>query len=221
MKKISLVIFDMDGLLIDSERGMWIVNEKKAVEELGYTFDYDFAISLMGASLDISSQRFVKQYGEDFPVVKLYEIIHAYNRKMIENKEIKLMKGVMPLLNFLHTNKITMRIATSTHRNEAEAILKGLNIYEYFDKVVTGDEIINGKPSPDIYLKALGNDKKEETLIFEDAHNGIRAGINAGINVCLVPDLALLTDEDLNDAFKVFNQIDEAIPVIKEINNIM
>lgn len=211
----------MDGLLIDSERGMWIVNEKKAVEELGYTFDYDFARTLMGASLDISKQRFIKRYGENFPVNKLYEIIHAYNRRMIENKEIKLMKGVKPLLHFLHTNNIKMRIATSTHKNEAEAILKGLNIYDYFDRVVTGDEIVNGKPAPDIYLKALGDDNKDETLIFEDAHNGIRAGINAGINVVLVPDLALLTDEDLNDAFKVLNQIDEAIPIIKGINNIM
>lgn len=221
MNKISLVIFDMDGLLIDSERGMWIVNEKRAVEELGYEFSYDFARSLMGASLDISKLRFKIQYGDDFPVEKLYEIIHSYNREMIQNNKIKLMKGVLPLLDFLHSNNIKMRIATSTHRSEAEAILKGLNIYHYFERVVTGDEIKKGKPAPDIYLKALGSDKKEETLIFEDAHNGIRSGINAGINVILVPDLALLTEEDLNDAFKVLNQIDEAIPLIKEINNIM
>lgn len=221
MNKVSLVIFDMDGLLIDSERGMWIVNERRAVEELGYTFDYDFAKSLMGSSLDISIRRFHERYGKDFPAEKLFEIIHAYNREMIKNKEIKLMKGVMPLLDFLSTNNIKMRIATSTHRNEAEGILKGLNIYDYFDRVVTGDEIENGKPAPDIYLKALGDDNKEETLIFEDAHNGIRAGINAGINVILVPDIALLTNEDLNDAFKVLNQLDEAIPIIKTINNIM
>ena len=221
MNRISLIIFDMDGLLIDSERGMWIVNEKRAVEELGYEFSYEFARSLMGASLDISKKRFQKQYGDDFPVEKLYEMIHRYNKQMINNKEIKLMKGVLPLLEFLDKNNIKMCIATSTHRDEAQLILEGLNIYHYFENIVTGDEIENGKPAPDIYLKALANNPKNETLIFEDAHNGIRAGINAGINVILVPDLALLTEEDLKDAFKVLNQIDEAIPIIKEINNIM
>lgn len=220
MEKIKLVIFDMDGLLIDSEAGMWVVNEEKVLNEFGYEFSLEFAKSLMGASLEVSCNRLKEHYGSDFDTDKFYKRVYELNNKMIENNEIKLMKGSIELLEFLKNANISMCIATSTRKEIAIPILKNLDILKYFDYVVTGDEVNNGKPAPDIYLKALHNINKEEALIFEDAHNGARAAINAGINVILVPGIALLTDEDKKQAYKIIDSLDLAIDIIKIINNI-
>lgn len=220
MKSIKLAIFDMDGLLIDSERGMWVVNEEKALNELSYPFSIDFAKTLMGASYDISKQRLVNHYGKDFPVEKFYEIVFKLNAEMINNNEIKLMKGTKELLEFLYNNNIKCCVATSSLKHTADPILKNLDIRKYFEYVVTGEDITNGKPAPDIYLKALGNINKEEAIIFEDAHNGARAAINAEIDLILVPCIAELTEDDYKDAYKVINSLDEAIDIIKERNNI-
>ena len=214
MKNTKLVIFDMDGLLIDSERGMWLVSEEYAYNKLGFKFDYDFALTLMGASLDITKKRIQEKYGKGLDVEEFYRIIHKNNLKIIQNNEIRLMKGARELLTHLKSKNIKMRIATSTYKELAEVILKNLGIYDFFEEIVTGDRVKHGKPSPDIYLLALGNDKKEETIIFEDAHNGARAAIAAGIDLILVPDLAPLTDEDKREAYKVIKDLSEAIDII-------
>lgn len=214
MKNTKLVIFDMDGLLIDSERGMWLVSEEYAYNKLGFKFDYDFALTLMGASLDITKKRIQEKYGKGLDVEEFYRIIHKNNLKIIQNNEIRLMKGARELLTHLKSKNIKMRIATSTYKELAEVILKNLGIYDFFEEIVTGDRVKHGKPSPDIYLLALGNDKKEETIIFEDAHNGASAAIAAGIDLILVPDLAPLTDEDKREAYKVIKDLSEAIDII-------
>ena len=214
MKNTKLVIFDMDGLLIDSERGMWLVSEEYAYNKLGFKIDYDFALTLMGASLDITKKRIQEKYGKGLDVEEFYRIIHKNNLKIIQNNEIRLMKGARELLTHLKSKNIKMRIATSTYKELAEVILKNLGIYDFFEEIVTGDRVKHGKPSPDIYLLALGNDKKEETIIFEDAHNGARAAIAAGIDLILVPDLAPLTDEDKREAYKVIKDLSEAIDII-------
>lgn len=220
MNNVSLVIFDMDGLLVNSERGMWLVNEKRAIEELGYKFDEKLITSLMGASVAIYKKTIVDFYGPDFPIDKYYQMVFDYNTIMIDNKELTLMKRAKEFLDFLKEQNIPMCIATSTEKNNAYKILNSLNLTNYFDYIVTGDEVENGKPSPDIYLKALRNTDKEKALIFEDGHNGARAAIASGVRLVLVPDIAYLSDQDKKEAFEVINNLNEAIPLIKKLNNI-
>ena len=121
---------------------------------------------------------------------------------------------------FLKENNITSRVATSTAKETAIRMLKNTKLYDYFEKIIYGDEIKNSKPAPDIYLKALEGFDKDEALIFEDSHNGSRAAINAGIKLIIVPNIAKLTKEDKEEAFKVINSLDETINTIKDINKI-
>lgn len=220
MERIELIVFDMDGLLIDSERGMWLVNEKRSIEELGYIFDYDLITSLMGSSMDEYKRLIVEYYGKEFPIDTYYEMIFKYNKEMINNNQLRLMKGSLELLDFLKTNNIKMKIATSTPKDTAIKMLNSLNIYNYFDEVISGEEVEKGKPYPDIYNKAIGNINKDNVLIFEDGHNGARAAIASKAHLILVPDIAKVTEEDKKEAYKVINSLDEAINIIKQINNI-
>lgn len=220
MNKVELVVFDMDGLLIDSERGMWLVNEKRSIEELGFVFSYELITSLAGASVQEYKKRITKYYGKEFDVEKYYQMVYDYNQVMIDNNEITLMKGSIELLEFLKANNIKARIATSTPKHIALQILNNLKLTNYFEKIITGDQVENGKPAPDIYNLAIGDTNKDNTLIFEDGHNGSRAAIASGANLIIVPDIAMLTDEDKKEAFKVIESLDKAINIIKEINNI-
>lgn len=220
MNKIELIVFDMDGLLIDSERGMWLVNEKRSIEELNYTFDYDLITSLMGSSMSEYKRKIVNHYGKDFPIDTYYNMVFKYNEVMINNNNLSLMKGAKELLTFLKENNINMKIATSTPKEIAIRMLNGLNIYDFFDEVISGEDIENGKPAPDIYNTAIGNINKDNVLIFEDGHNGARAAIASNTRLILVPDIAYLTEEDKSEAFKVINSLDEAINIIKDINKI-
>lgn len=220
MNKVELVIFDMDGLLIDSEKGMWLVNEKRSIEELGYSFSYELITSLMGSSMDEYKKKIANYYGKDFPIDKYYNMIFKYNELMINDNKLSLMKGAIELLDFLHSNNIKMKIATSTPKEVAIKMLKSLKIENYFNEIISGEEVNNGKPAPDIYIKAIDNINKEEVLIFEDGHNGARSAIASGANLILVPDIAYLSKEDKDSAFKVIESLDKAIDIIKEINKI-
>lgn len=220
MSKIKLCIFDMDGLLIDSERQMWLANEMRIIEELGYKPDYDLLTTTMGVTRQTFKEGILKYYGNKFPIDKFYELIAIYNDEMINNNQIDVLKGTFELLEFLKQNNIIARVATSTAKETAIRMLKSTKLYPYFEKIIYGDEIKNSKPAPDIYLKALEGFNKDEALIFEDSHNGSRAAINAGIKLIIVPNIAKLTKEDKEEAFKVIDSLDLTIDIIKDTNRI-
>ena len=106
-----------------------------------------------------------------------------------------------------------MAVATSTHRENAVKMLEKAGIRDYFETVVCGDDVSRSKPNPDIYLKVCGSYPfdKYDMVIFEDAHNGARAAINAGIPLILVPDIARVTEEDKKEAYLVINSLEKAI----------
>ena len=220
MSEIKLCIFDMDGLLIDSEKYMWSVNEKRAIEELGYESDDLFLRTVMGINRVSFRENMIKKYGKDFPIDEFLYRTSKYNDEMINNGQLIVLKGAIELLEFLNSNNITCRVATSTSKEVALRMLNNTNLINYFESIIAGDTIKNSKPDPEIFIKALGDYEKEEALIFEDSHNGVKAGTNANIKVVLVPNVAILSEEDKRSAYKVLNSLDETIEVIRRINNI-
>ncbi|MBQ1509017.1 MAG: HAD-IA family hydrolase, partial [Erysipelotrichaceae bacterium] len=137
----------------------------------------------------------------------------AYNQKQILSEGVPKRPGTDELLAYLKEKGITMAVATSTHRDNALIMLEKAGIGDYFDLVVCGDDVSRSKPNPDIYLKVAEAYpyEKEDMVIFEDAHNGARAAINAGIPLILVPDIAKVTEEDKKEAYLVINSLEEAI----------
>lgn len=222
MKKIELCIFDMDGLMLDTERYLWIANETKALAEFGYEIDEDFLKRQMGGSWEVYRKNLMKKFGPDFPYEKYFERILELNKYLIENTKLPKMKGLMELLDFLKENNIRMAVATSTRKAQAHACLKNAGIYDYFESVICGDEVTNAKPDPEIYIKSyerLGV-SYENALIFEDAHNGALSALASKARLILVPDLAFLSDDDKVQAFAVLNDLSQAIDIIKKENQI-
>lgn len=220
MQKIELCIFDMDGLLLDTERCLWTVNEAKVLKEMGQEVDEKMLTDVMGGSQEIFKNTILKRYGQDFDYDGFRNKVDVYNREMIQNEKIPVMKGTLELLNYLKSANIEMAVCTSTKSSQAISCLKNAEILDYFDYVVCGDNVKNAKPDPEIYLKPFEhfNINKENAVVFEDAHNGALAAYRAGLQVMLVPDLALLTDEDKEKAFAVLNDLSEAIDIIKNNN---
>lgn len=202
--KVGGVIFDMDGTLIDS---MWLWMEID-VEFLGrYGIPY-----VEGLQQKIEGKSFKETaiyFKEEFKIPETIEyMMDEWNHMAYDkyNNEVFLKEGVYDFLLKLKKENIPIGIATSNSRILVNTVLKRLNVIDFFDAIVTADEVENGKPAPDVYLagaKALGANPKD-CLVFEDILKGVMAGKAAGMKVCAVYDeYAAYVDEmkDLSDYY--------------------
>ncbi|KAL4182162.1 hypothetical protein AMTRI_Chr12g274550 [Amborella trichopoda] len=202
-KSITHVMFDMDGLLLDTEIFYTIVQEK-ILSRYGKHFDMSLKSKLIGLKATEAAQVFVRETGLD-GILSPEEFLRE-REEMLKSlfPTCKLMPGVSRLINHLHAHRVPMCVATSSHRRHFE--LKTTNhkdTISMMHHVVCGDEpgVKQGKPSPDIFLIAakkfegapLDNDR---ILIFEDAPSGVAAAKAAGMWVVMVPDPNL--DNDLH-----------------------
>lgn len=187
---IKTVIFDMDGLIINSER---ITFEGYEIEckKMGYNITKDFYITLLGNPKKIIYQKLKAEYGEEMPAEEMMKSVHAYMDKRFETEGIPLKAGILELLSYLKAHGIKAVLATSSERKRADHILKLANIEKYFSATICGDEVTKGKPDPEIFLKACDKVKgtKEESIVLEDSESGIIAAKEAGIPCICVPDM--------------------------------
>lgn len=188
------VIFDMDGLMLDTEaiaRLAW----KKGGADLGHEVtDEQFARFIGRTSADTEAM-LVDLFGPSFSLAELRSRITHHWDAHIEQHGIARKPGLVELLDFLHTQPVRKAVATSTRREAAIPKLAGLD--HYFDVIVTGDEVRKGKPAPDIFLLAasrLGVDPAD-CLVLEDSLPGVRGAKAAGMHVIMVPDLVAPTPE--------------------------
>ena len=186
------VIFDMDGVIIDSEvlvLKLWSELEKKyAIPTLVET-----AKKCIGISMDASREIFKQTYGEDVPYDQMREDMRSLFGGRIPDPK----PGVRELFDAIKAHQLPMALATSTRLVTVERELKGLGLYDYFDAIVTREMVEKGKPAPDIYLKAceaLSVDPADAYGI-EDSRNGIFSIASAGMHPILVPDMVPLDDE--------------------------
>lgn len=221
MNKVKLCIFDMDGLLLDTERYAWNEAKKKAGKEYGVTLTDEFSLGLMGLNAKSFANELKKEFGQDFPALEYIDKSRKYYNDICINEEIPLRPGVFELLKYLKDNNIYISLGTSTVKEYAEASLKKTGIYEYLDYEVYGNEVKNGKPNPEIYIKSVEHFgfKPEECIVFEDSHIGAKAAYDGNINLIMVPDLQKPTQEDKEKALAIIDSLQEAISIISNINN--
>lgn len=190
MDKIEGVIFDMDGTLFDTERlsfGFW----KKAFKKYGYVMNKEIYVSLMGRKRKDSRQILLKKYGEDLPIDKIYEEKDNEMLKYIYENGVPVKIGVYELLEFLSRQRYKVALATSTSRTRALDLLENAGIKDKFCVIVCGDDVINSKPAPEIFLTAaekLEADPKR-CIVLEDSPVGIEAAYNGGMMGINIPDL--------------------------------
>lgn len=218
---IKAILFDLDGTLIDDEK---FTISSKIIEGKKYGFNVkkEDVLKSLGMSKDNSYKHFTSIYGKDFPVHELAYQRFIYIVNDMKKNGIKLKPYVSKIIKFCKKNNIIIGICTSTTSEKINEYRKYGDLFEHFDFILTGDQVKNGKPSPDIYLKGLelAGVKKEEALIIEDNNIGVEAGLNSGIEVIMIPDLVKPQGKTLINRVKVYKNLNEVISLIKEINSL-
>ena len=209
---IKAVLFDMDGILFDTEIVMkegW----QKAARELNFTLTEEHLSQMRGSALPRSRKLFEEWFHGKVTYDEGRAIRSAYLNDYIQRNGVPEKPGLHEFLSWLKEHSIKVAVATSTTRRVAEGYWKQSGIDQYIDASVCGDEVINSKPDPEIFLKALGKTpfNKDEAVIFEDSENGIRAAHAAGIPVICIPDLKYPNDS-LKDI--PIHIVDSALDVI-------
>ncbi len=187
---VRAVIFDMDGLLLDSET-LAMESLVSAGTALGYDIPYSFCRRMIGMPADTCREMVLSTYGRDFPLQQYFQVHEEHLRQLVDGGRLGLKKGVVELLDYLDRHGIPRAIATSSSRSRTDHHLDLVGLTARFDHIVTRDDVSKGKPWPEPYLTAA--DKlgvpPAECLALEDSYNGVRAAHAAGIRVIMVPDL--------------------------------
>ena len=216
MKKIEAVIFDMDGLMFDTERlsnRIW----KKVVKELGIDAPADMFLRVIGRTKKDGRKIMEETLGEDFDYDKTRARRTEYYNKYIIENGTPIKKGLIELLDFLDKSKIKKAIASSSYEDVVNFLLENANLVGRFNEIVAGNEIINGKPDPEIFLKASKklNIEPSKCLVLEDSNPGIKAASLAGMKSILIPDLLEPTEESRKLASNECESLLDVIEILK------
>ena len=216
---VSGIIFDMDGVLIDSERQSnegWLW----AAGQLGVDMPIWLIDSFKGAPAELCCKFFDDYYKGviDYWEAKELRTQHVY--KIRETEGIPVKKGVKDIFEYIRNNGLKCAVATSTRRESAEKTLHEIGVWDYLDAVVYGDEVEHGKPEPDIFLraaKAIGI-SPSEAVVVEDSINGIKAGYAADMRVVHIPDTIAIDDDIRKLTYMVCADLNGLIDVVESIN---
>ena len=188
LENIKAVIFDLDGTLVDS-MWMWRDIDIEYLGRFGIPLPPTLQKDISGMSFSETAVYFKETFG--IPD-SLDEIKNTWNEMAFYKytHDVPLKPGVLDFLKRLKAQGIRTGIATSNSKELVEAVVKSLNISEYFDEIHTSCEVAKGKPAPDIYLLVAECLEVEPArcLVFEDIEEGILAGKRAGMEVCAVED---------------------------------
>ncbi len=216
MKRFSAVIFDMDGLMLDTEvigKRSW----EKSAEKLGITLPIDYYPRVIGRTTKSIRPMLLEWFGNEFPVDAFIEESNRFYHETIHTTPPPVKPGLKGLLTELNQVGIPCGVATSTKRPSAVYKLTATFLINYFKILTTGDEVEHSKPAPDIYLlaaKRLGF-PPQECLALEDSPTGIKAAKSAGMTAFMVPDMVAPTPEITALADAIFNDLDDVCHWLK------
>lgn len=194
--KYSAAIFDMDGLLLDSER-IALKTFEETCEILNVEYDMSIYFKCIGTNNEKTREILVNGFGPAFSYEDFTELWFQKFEKESIDRPVPLKDGAERLLKKLKSISMPLSVATSTAHDDAVHKLRKANILDYFSFVVAGDQIENCKPDPEIYIKAasrLGEDT-ERCIAFEDSENGVKSAVASGMTVIQIPDLVQPSNE--------------------------
>lgn len=217
MKKA--VIFDMDGLMIDSERVTYVVYDE-VMRKMGYDYSLEFYKLSLGHAKAQEMQLYHEVYGDDFPEDEFWEKSHEIlDAKLFANVPLK--PGIIELLQYLKANHYKTMVATSSERERVDIILKNGGLDSYFDDVICGNEVSNSKPDPEIFLTACKklNVDTSEAIVLEDSEHGIMAAYNANIDCICIPDMKYPGLAYADKPIRILNSLHDVIDYLKGEKN--
>ena len=207
---IKNIVFDMDGVLLDTE-AVFMRCWKKLGEELHLPNVEETARKCIGITVTQTEALFQKEYGEKSPCESYVGAANAIFYRQEAEQGIPEKPGVHELFAYLKEQNYRIGLASSTQQQAVYRQMKAAGIFDDFDVIVCGDMVTKSKPNPDIYLKAceLMKVDPKECYAVEDSYNGIRAAHAAGMKAIMVPDLLEPTPEILELTDQKFNSLME------------
>ncbi|MDE6388248.1 MAG: HAD family phosphatase [Lachnospiraceae bacterium] len=196
MRKCDAVIFDMDGVIFDSER--LILECWERVAQKHHLDGITEAMTACIGTNEVKTQEIIFDcYGKDFPYDELRKEASVLFHEMSDRDGLPVKRGLRDLLDYLKECKVPIAVASSTRLETVSRELQQAGLYNYFQVVMGGDQLKRSKPEPDIYLMTC--DKlgvlPARAYAIEDSHNGIRSAYSAGMSPIMVPDLLPATEE--------------------------
>ena len=204
--KYKAVIFDMDGVIFDSER-LVLEGWQEIAAKYGIKGIEEVLPRCLGVNAQATREIFREYYGQDFPYDEYKKEASALFHSRYGNGKLPLKPGVKELLSYLKENGYLVGLASSTRQAIVEQEIRDAGLMPYFDNLVCGDMLKRSKPEPDIYLKACENLDVEPRMAVavEDSYNGIRSAKRAGMVPVMVPDM-VQPDEEMKGLAHVICQ---------------
>lgn len=197
------VVFDMDGVIFDSERA--VMQCWKEVASRHNIPDIEKAIlACTGTTMVRTREIMLNLYGADFPYDEYARESSAIFHSRYDGGRLPMKPGIKELLTFLKEHDKKIALASSTRQQVVTDELRDAGIIEYFDRIICGDMVSRSKPAPDIFLKACEelNISPSDSYAIEDSYNGIRAAHAGGLHPIMVPDL-LPADEEMQSLAEI------------------
>ncbi|MCC8152666.1 MAG: HAD family phosphatase [Lachnospiraceae bacterium] len=197
MRKLpELMIFDMDGLLFDTER-LFMNRKNKILTEYGYPARQEDYVQTIGLSGNQLREKLAELYGSEYPADEISRKTRAMVNTCLEEHGPDVKPGIRELLYWLREREIPCCVASSTRHDYVEKYLQLADLDDCFSFVIGGEEVIRSKPEPDIFLAACKKAvvRPEDAFVLEDSENGVRAAFAAGIPVICIPDLVYPSPE--------------------------
>jgi HAD superfamily hydrolase (TIGR01509 family) len=189
LTQIRAVIFDMDGLMLDTEP-LYKIAWQRAAVDCGHPISEELYARLIGRTRIAGEEILRNQFGTSFSLDRFRDACARREAAAFAETLPSMKPGLKGLLDFLEARGISLAVATSTERPIAHAQLGGHGLLPRFSTVTTGDEVVNGKPSPDLFLLTAERLAVEpvQCLVLEDSEAGVMAAHRAGMRVDCVPD---------------------------------
>lgn len=214
-KNKKVAFFDMDGTLIDSET-LYYQTRVKVFEKHGLTWSKAENDHLLAGGFAATLHYMQKKVGDPELGKQLSDESLALYQQEVDEGKLTVKSGAKALLEFLQKAGISSYITSSSDLPKIKSNMVHTGLESYFTGIITGEDVKHNKPAPDIYLHALkvAQVEAQDAVIFEDAANGIKSGLNAGIDVIAIPD-QVMPPKDLCERSTVVKTLDQAIPLFK------
>jgi len=211
------VVFDMDGVILDTEN-LGISAWRKAGVKYGIGEDEINRVYrlIIGTKVERGNEIIRENFGKDFPSEDFRKECGSYIRDVL-NTKIPLRPFAREILEFLKNNGIKVALASSTRYEVVMRELTQEGLVDYFDVIIGGDLVAKSKPEPDIFLKAIADlgETPEKCFIVEDSANGVRAAHASGAKPIMVPDLVTPTEEIKALCHKIFDSLGEVMEYLR------
>lgn len=213
---IKAVVFDMDGLMIDTEKLLlryWL----EAAHHYGYAMRQEHALGIRSLAAKYAVPKLKAQLGDDFDYDKVRALRIKLMNRHIDTYGLEEKPGLGELLNYLKEHDYKVAVATATDLERTRRYLGSLGRLAYFDQIVCASMVENGKPAPDIYLEAAARLAMEpgECMALEDSPNGIMAAYRAGMCPVMVPDLSEPDVDTQKLLYRCVKDLSEVISVLE------